>query len=51
MINLFVHTPQGEFTVTDVIEYRQDVAFVEIKGLFTDWVTTENLYAAEVENV
>ena len=51
MEQLVVRTPQGEFTISNVIQYRQDCAFVEVEGKYVGWVPVEDLYIAEVDNV
>ena len=51
MEQLVARTPQGEFTISNVIQYRQDCAFVEVEGQYVGWVPAEDLYIAEVDNV
>ena len=51
MEQLVARTPQGEFTISNVVQYRQDCAFVEVEGQYVGWVSVEDLYIAEANNV
>ena len=51
MEQLVAQTPQGEFTISNVVQYRQDSAFVEVEGQYVGWVPVEDLYITEVDHV